>query len=59
MNQENRIQFLQCKIQFQNFKLGKVYKIVDWLEDSWVVDDGKRPVKLDFKTVRENFIPIS
>lgn len=58
MNQENRIQFLQCRIQFQNFKLGKIYKIVEWLEDAWVVDDGKRPVKLDFKTVRKNFIPV-
>lgn len=52
MSQENQIQFLQCKIQFQNFTLGVVYKIAEWFDDAWVVDDGERAVKLDFKTIR-------
>lgn len=59
MNQENRIQFLQCKIQFQNFVSGCVYKITEWSDDAWAVNDGERAVKLDFKTIRQNFIPIN
>ena len=58
-NQENQIQFLQCKIQFQNFTSGVVYKIAQKFKNEWaVVDDEDRPVKLDFKTVRENFVPV-
>lgn len=52
MNQENRIQFLQCKIQFQNFVSGCVYKIVEWSDDAWTINDGEQAVKLDFKTTR-------
>lgn len=60
MEQENRIQFLQCKIQFQNFTLGKVYKVSQKLEDEWaVIDDKNQSVKLNFKTIRKNFIPIT
>lgn len=59
MSQENQIQFLQCKIQFQNFTSGMVYKIAQKFENEWaVVNDEDQPVKLDFKTVRENFIPV-
>lgn len=59
MSQENQIQFLQCKIQFQNFTSGVVYKIAQKFENEWaVVDDEDRPVKLDFKTVRKNFVPL-
>lgn len=59
MSQENQIQFLQCKIQFQNFTSGVVYKIAQKFENEWaVVNDKDRPMKLDFKTVRENFVPV-
>lgn len=59
MEQKNQIQFLQCKIQFQNFTSGVVYKIAQKFENEWaVVNDKDRPMKLDFKTVRENFVPV-
>lgn len=59
MSQENQIQFLQCKTQFQNFTSGMIYKIAQKFENEWaVVDECGQPVKLDFKTVRENFVPI-
>lgn len=58
MEQKNQIQFLQCKIQFQNFELGQIYRIDKWLDDVWIVSDGERAVELDFKTVRQNFIPV-
>lgn len=58
MNQKNQIQFLECKIQIQNFSTGGVYKIAQKFENEWVVNDNySQPVKLNFKTLRENFVP--
>lgn len=59
MNQENQIQFLECKIQIQNFSTGGVYKIAQKFENEWVVNDNySQPTKLNFKIIRENFVPV-
>lgn len=59
MEQQDTLWFLQCKIDFENFKKNEVYKIVQKLEDHWIVaDNSNRKFKLEFSTIRQKFLPI-